>query len=86
MQGAVTKQMSQEEALEILQIKKEEGKEEEPLHPDEILSRFDVMFEKNLPEKGGSFYIRSKIFFAKNQLMMTFPKDLDISKYNPGST
>ena len=43
------------------------------------------MFEKNLPEKGGSFYIRSKIYFAKKQLMIDFPQELDVSKYNPGS-
>ena len=41
--------------------------------------RFETLFEKNSPEKGGSFYIRSKIYFAKNQLMKDFPAELDIS-------
>ena len=48
------------------------------------MQRFDVLFEKNLPEKGGSFYIRSKIYFAKKHLMMDFPPEFDVSKFNPG--
>ena len=41
------------------------------------------MFEKNLPEKGGSFYLQSKIYFAKEHLMEPFPKELNKSKFNP---
>ena len=49
------------------------------------MQRFETLFEKNLPEKGGSFYIRSKIYFAKQQLMKDFPAELDVSQYNPGN-
>ena len=41
------------------------------------------MFEKNNPEKGGSFYIQSKIYFAKEHLMQDFPPELNKSQYNP---
>lgn len=41
------------------------------------------MSEKNSVERGGSFYIRSKIYFAKEFLMQDFPEDLNVSKYNP---
>ena len=88
------KPMSREEALLILQIKQDEGAEK--LKPDEVMEvsifhavnvfvkRFETLFEKNTPEKGGSFYIRSKIYFAKKHLMMDFPKEFDVSKFNPG--
>ena len=42
------------------------------------------MFEKNNPEKGGSFYIQSKVYFAKEFLMQDFPPELNKSQYNPG--
>ncbi len=41
------------------------------------------MFQKNNPEKGGSFYLQSKIFFAKEHLMQDFPADLNKSQFNP---
>jgi len=41
------------------------------------MERFEVMFEKNLPEKGGSFYLQSKIYFAKEFLMQDFPLELN---------
>ena len=47
--------------------------------------RFYTLFEKNLPETGGLLYIQSKIYFAKQHLMMDFPTDLDQSKFNPGA-
>ena len=34
-------------------------------------------------EKGGSFYVQSKIYFAKEHLMSEFPADLNKSKFNP---
>ena len=48
-----------------------------------LLQRFEILFEKNQPERGGSFYIQSKIFFAKQQLMIDFPEELNQSKFNP---
>ena len=47
------------------------------------MERFDALFEKNLPERGGSFYIQSKIYFAKQHLMMDFPDELNSSRFNP---
>ena len=41
------------------------------------------MFEKNNPDKGGSFYIQSKIYFAKEHLMQDFPPELNKSQFNP---
>jgi import inner membrane translocase subunit TIM16 len=70
--------MSREEACKILAV--EEAPE---LNHKEILDRFEALFEKNLPEKGGSFYLQSKIYFAKEQLMKDFPPDLNKSKFNP---
>jgi hypothetical protein len=37
------------------------------------MERFDTLFEKNMPEKAGSFYIQSKVFFAKEFLMQDYP-------------
>ena len=48
------------------------------------MERFEILFEKNSVEKGGSFYIRSKIFFAKEHLMQDWPKELNVSKFDDG--
>jgi len=37
----------------------------------------------NDPEKGGSFYIQNKVYYAKEFLMDDFPKEQNESKYNP---
>ena len=36
-----------------------------------------------MPDKGGSFYLQSKIYFAKEHIMQDFPSDLNVSKFNP---
>ena len=38
---------------------------------------------KNSTDKGGSFYLQSKIYFAKEHLMQDFPEELNTSKFNP---
>jgi len=43
------------------------------------MERFDTLIEKNTPEKGGSFYIQSKVFFAKEHLMQDFPPEMNDS-------
>lgn len=75
--------MTREEALQILNIdlKEEEAKGD----PQKVMERFDALFEKNLPERGGSFYIQSKVYFAKEFLMQDFPIELNDSKFNPGA-
>jgi hypothetical protein len=36
-----------------------------------------------MPDKGGSFYLQSKIYFAKEHIMQDFPPDDNVSKFNP---
>ena len=73
--GALIKTpMTRTEACQILNIEEidsanGEEAQNEPIDHKLIMERFDILFEKNSAEKGGSFYIRSKIFFAKEHLM-----------------
>ena len=82
MQQYTTKPMTKDEALQILNI--EEPNEEEPLNHEHVMERFETLFEKNRPENHGSFYLQSKIYFAKQHLMMDFPEEFNKSKFNPG--
>ena len=67
--------MTRSEAMLILNLAEEDeekkGEEfpEETLDPKEIMERFDTLIEKNQIEKGGSFYVQSKIYWAKEHLM-----------------
>jgi hypothetical protein len=71
--------MNREEACGILNIE-----EAEELDPEHVMERFNTLMEKNqITEKGGSFYIQSKVYFAKEHLMMDFEKELNESPYNP---
>ena len=47
------------------------------------MDRFDSLIEKNQVNKGGSFYIQSKIYWAKQHLMQDFPTELNLSQWNP---
>ena len=40
------------------------------------------MFEKNGVENGGSFYLRSKIYFAKEHLMIDWPEELNVTRFD----
>ena len=53
------------------------------IDPTDIMNRFEELFGKNDVEKGGSFYLQSKIYFAKEFLMQDHPPELNISRYNP---
>ena len=75
------RQMNREEALLILNI--EESKEEKELDPIEIMDRFETLVEKNQVSKGGSFYIQSKVYWAKQHLMQDHPNELNLSQWNP---
>ena len=84
------RQMTREEAILILGIPEEEqsrvddeGNRIEGLDPELIMERFDTLIEKNQLEKGGSFYIQSKVYWAKQQLMMDHPEELNQSVWNP---
>ena len=81
--GAIVKTpMTRAEACQILNITEPEGEEEENLPVDhlEVMERYDILAEKNSGTKGGSFYVRSKIFFAKEHLMQDWPAELNVSK------
>ena len=44
--------------------------------------RFETLYEKNSAENGGSFYVRSKIYFAKEHLMQDWPEELNVTKFD----
>ena len=76
--------MTRDEAMQILNVGG--GEEVEPdaeLDPKEIMERFETLIEKNQLEKGGSFYLQSKIYWAKQALMEDFPAEENLSKWNP---
>ena len=54
MGAIVNRPMTRDEALKILSI---EAEIDESVDHKLIMERFDTLFEKNLPERGGSFYI-----------------------------
>ena len=60
--GGVMKPMTRDESLKILGI---EADIEDDVDPKNVMERFDFLFEKNSSDRGGSFYIQSKIYFAK---------------------
>lgn len=70
--------MTKEEALKILNLK-----QNEELTSETIIEKFEKYMEANNPEKGGSFYLQNKIYYAKEFLMLDFPEDENKSKYNP---
>ena len=79
--GAMAKTpMTRTEACQILNI--EETNAEEPICHNEVIDRFEVLYEKNSVENGGSFYLRSKVFFAKEHLMQDWPEELNVSKFD----
>ena len=73
--------MTRTEACQILNID-EAGEGTEPVDYKEVLERFEVLFEKNSVDNGGSFYLRSKIYFAKEHLMQDWPEDLNVTKFD----
>ena len=82
--------MTRNEAILILNLQEaiedaEIGDENtlETLDPKEVMERFDTLIEKNQLERGGSFYLQSKIFWAKEQIMQDFPSEDNHSKWNP---
>ena len=60
-----------DEARAILHV---ESKADMPCDPDEMVKRYMHLFYAN--EENGSFYLQSKVFRAKERLMMDFPEDV----------
>lgn len=52
--------MTLEEATQILNLEK--------LEPEEIQKQYDHLFSMNDKSKGGSFYLQSKVFRAKERI------------------
>ncbi|GMT18907.1 hypothetical protein PFISCL1PPCAC_10204, partial [Pristionchus fissidentatus] len=50
-----------EESVKILDVK-------EPLNERDVKERYDFLFKTNDKEKGGSFYLQSKIYRAKERI------------------
>ena len=83
--GAIVKTpMTRTEACQILNIEDAaaESGDVEPVDHAAIMERFEILYEKNAHENGGSFYVRSKIFFAKEHLMQDWPAELNVSKFD----
>lgn len=66
-------EMSLDEAMKILNV--------EDLNPDKIEQNFKHLFESNERDKGGSFYIQSKVYRAKERL----DQELKVSSKLKGS-
>lgn len=77
-QNLVSSPMTKLEAIKILEISSSEK-----LNSNEIMQKFDKLMKINNPENGGSFYIQNKIYYAKEYLMDEFPKEENISDFNP---
>ncbi len=56
--------MTLDEACKILNVKPPAGGK---ANVDEVLSRYQKLFDVNDPQKGGSFYLQSKIVRAKER-------------------
>lgn len=70
--------MNRDEAFKILNFNENTNPT-----PAEIMKRFEKMYIDNNPKAGGSFYLQTKIYFAKEFLMSGY-KEFNKSKFNPG--
>ncbi|CAG7969982.1 unnamed protein product [Penicillium salamii] len=61
--------LSIDEACKILHVKPPASGEQNLEH---VMARFKKLFDMNNPEKGGSFYLQSKILRARERLEMEF--------------
>eukprot|EP00344_Euplotes_crassus_P007417 CAMPEP_0197004676 /NCGR_PEP_ID=MMETSP1380-20130617/24810_1 /TAXON_ID=5936 /ORGANISM="Euplotes crassus, Strain CT5" /LENGTH=104 /DNA_ID=CAMNT_0042423545 /DNA_START=1 /DNA_END=316 /DNA_ORIENTATION=+ len=71
--------MTREESVKILGIEKTIENIQDDVDPQIIMDRFEEMFVNN----ESSFYLQSKVYFAKEFLMQDHPVELNVSKYNP---
>ncbi|OOF93702.1 hypothetical protein ASPCADRAFT_209052 [Aspergillus carbonarius ITEM 5010] len=61
--------LSLDEACKILNVKPPQGGEG---NVEQVMERFKKLFDLNDPQKGGSFYLQSKILRARERLEMEF--------------
>ncbi|KAI0102245.1 Pam16-domain-containing protein [Nemania sp. FL0031] len=57
--------MSLDEACKILNVKPPQGVQ---TNVEEVMERFKKLFDANDPQKGGSFYLQSKILRARERI------------------
>lgn len=57
--------MSLDEAVKILNVKPPQGARTDM---EDVMERFKKLFDQNNPEKGGSFYLQSKILRARERI------------------
>lgn len=57
--------MTLDEACKILNVKPPQGVN---TNTEEIMERFKKLFDSNDPQKGGSFYLQSKILRARERI------------------
>ncbi|KAI0808503.1 Pam16-domain-containing protein [Xylaria sp. FL0064] len=57
--------MSLDEACKILNVKPPQGAQ---TNTEEIMERFKKLFDANDPQKGGSFYLQSKVLRARERI------------------
>ncbi|KAI5918733.1 protein transporter [Camillea tinctor] len=57
--------MTLDEACKILNVKPPQGAQ---TNMEEVMSRFKKLFDTNDPQKGGSFYLQSKILRARERI------------------
>ncbi|KAJ3102514.1 hypothetical protein HDU97_000473 [Phlyctochytrium planicorne] len=60
--------MTPDEAAQILNIKKD-------FKAEEMIKNFEHLFKQNDPANGGSFYLQSKVFRAKERLEAEMKKE-----------
>lgn len=57
--------MTLEEACKILNVKPPQGGQ---TNMEDVLERFKKLFDVNDPQKGGSFYLQSKVLRARERI------------------
>ena len=57
--------MTLEEAVKILNVKPPQGGKADM---EEVMERFKRLFDANDPQKGGSFYLQSKVLRARERI------------------
>lgn len=73
---SLRKQIGEVEALKILNF----SEAKRPKSVQEVIDRYEVYFNANNPKQGGSFYLQSKIYRAKERLEQDFNQSLEEKK------
>lgn len=63
---SISSGMTLDEACKILDVQPPKGGKME--NPEQVMERFKKLFDANDPQKGGSFYLQSKVLRARERL------------------